>query len=429
MDLKTKTCLVVCSPLFISLAERLARDFKKTYLHIPVSGSFVTMNAGRVGTGLKGVEKVDSVFGAHFDKVDLFVFPDLGYNDLQVYIETLGKRVWGGRNGEELEVYREVCKKLMEQVGLPVAPWQMIKGIDALREHLKSTPDQHVKVDKWRGLTETFFSPSYDIVMPKLSKLEHDLGGFRDEAEFIVEDDLPDRVEVGLDAYCIDGQYPSKTLIGIEVKDLGYVAEFMEWASIPEPLRRWNEEMAPTFARYGYRGFLSNEIRIGEDQVPYMIDACCRAASPPSELYQEFYSNISEIIWEGADGNLIDPEPVAKFGAQVVLKSSWANGQWQAVEIPPEFEKNVKLFNCVCVEGKRYVLPLDEEMSEIGGVIGWGDTLEAALEMVRKAGEAVQGYGIKFSLGPVETAVEQMQELADLGLPVFSLESQSKAST
>lgn len=421
-----KTACIVCSPLFVSFAERLAQDFGKVYLHVPTSGSFVTMNQGLVGTGIPGVEKVDSIFGPHFAEVSIFIFPDVGHSALQIYLESIGKLVWGGRNGEELEQYREVCKALMEKEGLPVAPWQIVKGMTALRAHLKSHADQHIKINKWRGLTETFFAPNPEAVSAKLDDLQNDLGAFKEECEFMVEDDLPDKVEIGTDVYCIDGQYPSKTLIGIEVKDMGYCAEFVEWAKIPEPLRRWNETMAPYFAQYGYRGFLSNEIRIGEDKVPYQIDACCRAGSPPSELYQEFYLNLAEIIWEGANGNIVDPKPAGKFGAQIVLKSSWANGHLQNVIYPEKYAKNIKLFEYVVVDGKRYVLPLEKDITEIGAVVGWGDTMEEALEMVREAGESIEGYGIKFSLGPADQAVEEMNKLAEIGLPVFSLADSQK---
>ena len=420
-DLSQEVVCVVSSPLFCSLAERLGRAFKKCYLYVPVSGSFVTMNAGLVGTGMENVTKVDSVFGPHFKEITLWVFPDLGNAALQIYLEKLGKRVWGARNGEELEVYREVCKHQMEKLGLPVQPWLVITGIDNLRQHLKAHDNQHVKIDKWRGLTETFFSESYELVAPKLDDIAHLVGGFKDTVEFIVEDDLPDCVEVGLDCYVVDGQFPSKTLVGIEAKDCGYVAQFMDYASIPEPLRRWTDTMAPVLATYGSRGFLSNEVRIGEDKVPYMIDACMRAGSPPSELYQEFYTNLPEIIWEGAGGNLVDPEPAAKWGVQVVLKSSWAAGHWQPVSINPKWERNLKLFNCVVVNGQRFVVPLDEEMSEIGSVVGWGDTLEEAIAMVTAAGESVKGFGVKFSVGSMDDIQEQIAELERIGVSPFQI--------
>jgi hypothetical protein len=424
-DLKDKVAFVICSPLFVSLAERLGRDFGKVFLHVPTSGSFVTMNQGMVGTGLPNVEKVDSIFGPHLKEADIVIFPDIGFAPLQIELEEkYGKRVWGPRNGEELEQRRELCKQLMEKEGLPVAPWVQLKGMDALRKHLATHKDQHVKINRWRGLTETFFAPNSESVSAKLDDLQAELGAFKETCLFIVEDDLPDKVEIGTDVYCIDGQYPSKTLLGIEVKDLGYCAEFVDWNAIPEPLRRWNETMAPYFATYGYRGFLSCEIRIGEDKVPYQIDACTRAGSPPSELYQEFYLNLAEIVWEGADGNLVDPEPAGKFGAQIVLKSAWAgsgaNGKLQPVIYPEKFARNIKLFDYVVVNGERFVLPLEKDVTEIGAVVGWGDSMEEAIEMVKEAGESIEGYGIKFAIGPVENAMEEMEKLNEIGLKVFS---------
>lgn len=426
MDLKSKTVCVVANPLFVSLAERLTRDFGKVLLHVPFSGSFPLMNHGQVGYGLPGVELVDDVFGPHFDSVDLFVFPDLYRNALQIHLETLGKRVWGNRNAEELEVYRGLCKKLMQEKGLPVQPYVTVKGTDALREHLMRNEKQHVKIDRWRGVTETFFAPTYQIVEGKIDKLAADLGGFKDVLEFICEDDLPDRCEVGLDTYCIDGQYPDATLFGIEVKDCGYLGQMVKWADIPEPLRRWNEAFAPEFAKYGMRGSVSNEIRIGKDKEPFMVDATIRAPCPPSELWQEMFTNLAEIMWEGADGNLVEPIPAGKWGVEVILKSSWAENNWQEVNYPKEFSDQIKLFNCVVIDGRRFVVPQDDQMEEIGAVVGWGETMEEAMDHAKKAGEAVEGYGIKFSMGAADKAVEQIEELEELGMSPFTL-SQPKS--
>ena len=62
MKYPDKTILISTQPLFVSLAERLSRDFGRVLLHVPLAGSFPTMNSGMVGTGIHGVEKVDSVF-------------------------------------------------------------------------------------------------------------------------------------------------------------------------------------------------------------------------------------------------------------------------------------------------------------------------------------------------------------------------------
>ena len=423
-DLKELTALVCTHGLFVSQAARLARDLGKVYLYTPgaQATSFPAMNIGNIGYGLPGVERVDSIFGEHFDDVDLFVFPDIYFADEQEYLESIGKNVWGSRRGEELELYRELAKQEMERLGLPVQPWKKLTGIEALRSHLKANENQFVKINRWRGNFETFKSVNYELSEVKLDEIEHTLGGFKDIVEFVCEDELTDCVEAGLDIYCIDGKYPAATLVGIEVKDLGYVGQFKQWDAIPEPLRRWHEKMGPTLAKYNYRGWLSNEIRIGKDLEPYMIDATCRTPSPPGELLQEFHINFSEIIWEGAQGNVVDPKPAGKFGVQVLLKSAWAEKNWQPVEYPEEFAPQIKLFNAVDIDGKHYVVPQDEELQEIGAVIGWGDTLESAVDHMQEAADSIEGFGIQIPMGSIDKAKEQMEELAALGLPVFTLE-------
>lgn len=421
-DLSTKTVLVCASSLFANFSQRLARDFGKVYLCIPHAGAFPTMNKGMVGFGLDDIEIVHSVFGKHFDEVDLFCFPDLGNSALQVHLEGMGKRVFGNRNAEELEIYRELCKEVMAENGLPLQPWAVVKGVSKLREHLKAHKESHVKIDRWRGVTESFFSKSYDIIEPKINEVAAILGMFQDEIDFIVEDDLPDCVEVGTDAYVIDGKYPSKTLIGLEVKDLGYVGEMVKWDSIPDPIIRWNNAMAPILGEYGARGFISNEIRIGKDKVPYMIDATIRLPSPPSELYQELYTNISEIVWEGADGNMVDPVPAGKFGVELILKSDFAKTNFQRISFSDEWKDNIKLYNPVKIDGKLYCVPQDEDMGEVACVVGYGDKLEDAIAMAMEAADSVCGYGIKIPKGSIDSAKEGIEELEEYGISPFSVD-------
>lgn len=422
MKYPDKVAMICTHPIFASQAERLARDFGKVYLVIPwQSHSFPTLNAGRVGEGLKNVIKIDSIWGKELDEADIVIFPDIYFPSEQIRLEKMGKTVWGARNGEEIELWRDTCKQIMEGVGLPVQSWKSIKGISALKQHLKSHDNQHVKISKWRGSFETFKAESYDLVEAKLDEMAVKMGCFKELVDLIVEDDIPDAVEIGTDTYCIDGQYPSSTMVGIEVKDLGFCGEFVQWNSIPEPITRWNEAMAPVFARYGYRGWLSNEIRIGKDLVPYCIDPTCRSPSPPGELLQEFYANYAEIIWEGAHGRIVDPVPVARFGVQVIMKSDFAVEHSLQIDFDPEFGDQIKIYNPAAVDGHHFCVPQDEQMPECGAIIGWGDTLEEAIKHMEKAADSVKAYGIKIPRGSIKDAKEQMDELETLGVSPFTI--------
>ena len=137
---------------------------------------------------------------------------------------------------------------------------------------------------------------------------------------------------------------------------------------------------------------------------------------------------MAEIIYYGADGILVEPKPAGKFGVEVILKSAWAEKNWQQISFDPKYRNNIKLFNAVKVDDNYYIVPQDDEMIEIGAVVGWGDTLDDAIEMVKEAGDTIEGYGIKFNVGPVEMAKEQIAKIEDIGVSPFSIESQKEQS-
>lgn len=771
------TALVIDSGLFVETAVCLARTYKKVYYCTPggIQSAFPKLNDTQIGIGLENIEVVRDVFGPHFDEIDLFVFPDVYFGHLQLHLLSLGKVVWGARLAEELELSREGCKALMKQLGLPVGPYAIVKGMAGLREHLKAHENQYVKVNAFRGTFETFHATNYKAVEPKLDEVEYNLGAFKHIIEFIVEDELPDKCEIGTDGYTVDGKYPSKQLAGIEIKDLGFIGIFKDYASFPEPLTRWNKVMAPVFKEYGMRGFFSTECRIGKDHVPYMIDACfddqtevltdagwkffrncskmdmmatlntgtgeieyqrptrhvchdykgvmieitnpkksiecmvtpdhdvlrmdrhkkkmfkeeagkltdkgfiprtglwnsghneksfilpghhreweshcgrenkshvhrvhhqppkeipmdnwvafmawylaegstqkgttlisqtkypkvvanvieaagfeysydgrrfiitsfqlqnylkpfgtahqkripdyikngtretirlfldnyamadgsvgrgrkiyrttCQAvadelqelifkvgsvvninvcrqkgtkfvirkggkeytrnfdmfvleertnfldfwfetqkrksryikehdydgkvycatvpngtlyvrrngkpfwsgnclrqASPPGELYQEFYTNLADIIWQGANGALIDPKPIAKYGAEVLIHSSWADRNWQPIEFPAEYRRQIKLRNGTKINGRYYVIPQAVGLPEIGAVVGWGNTMEDAFNMCREIAETVEGYYITVPCEALDEAKEQVALTEKYGLKMF----------
>lgn len=420
-DVAQVTCMVIDCGLHPDFAVRLARDFAKVYYYTPASGgAFQTINAATIGKGLEGIEVVDTPFIEEFNQIDLFVVTDIHFGPLQVHLESLGKKVWGSRMGEELELERAGTKKAMQRVGLPVNKYKVVRGMDELRAHLKDKKDVHVKVSRYRGTFESFMVTNYKNVEPLLDSVEQDIGPLKNEIDFIVEDDLPDRIEIGIDAWTVDGLWPEKVLLGIEVKDAGYVGVFKPWADIPEPVRRWNEKMSPILAKYGYKGSISTENRIGKDLVPHMIDATCRLPSPPSELFAEFYLNISEIVWKAANGIMVLARPAAKFGVEAIIKSSWAvDKNWQPIDFPSQYRKRIKL-HCGCkIDGRYYIVPQTYQLEEIGAVVGWGDTIDDAIADVKKIADTIEGYGIKVHTDAFAEAQAEMDKCNEIGLKIF----------
>ena len=420
-DLKTKVALVVDNGLFVYIAQKIASQFGKVYYWTPWVSAFPKSNDLLIGAGLPEIERI-RWFWDYIDKVDVFIFPDVYFGDLQEQLRDMGKAVWGGFRGDELELNRNGTKKLLKQLGLPVGNYERVVGLEALREYLKEHEDVYVKVSTVRGDFETFHAPTYSLVEPKLDELESKLGAKKFIEEFIVEDNVEAVVEIGYDGWCIDGEFPSIGIQGYEIKDKGLLAAIKPYDELGEQVKMVNSKLSPILKNYGYRGFFSTELRITKGNVPYLIDPCMRCGSPPSELYQEMIGNLAEVIWAGAHGGLIAPEPVCKFGCEVMIHSSWADEHWQAIDFPESIRQFVKLRNLTRIRDRYYVVPQRVGLAEIGAVVGIGDTLKEAIDHAKENCEKIGGYYIECKLDSIDEAIEQIKAGQKIGINFASKE-------
>jgi len=236
------------------------------------------------------------------------------------------------------------------------------------------------------------------------------MGAFKKIAEFIVEDEIPDAVEIGYDGYSIGGQFARGAIVGVEIKDRAYLGRTMRYSSLPENVREVNDKLSPILKREGHRGFISTEIRETKDGRAYLIDPCQRAGSPPSELYQNLIGNLGEVIWYGAQGLMIEPEYTDKWGAEVLLISEWADTHWQHVKFPEEFADNIKLRNFCVIDGETFVIPQNAGAPEIGAVVATGPTAAAAIKECKRIAEMVDGYSIEKPIEALDKAKEELDK-------------------
>ena len=410
MNYKDKVCCVVDSGLFVELAVTLAKSFKKVYYFADWVSGFPKSNSILVGKGIPGVERIESIW-PHLEEIQLFVFPDVYSGRLQVQLEMMGKRVWGSRLGEDLELERVKSKEHMKRIGIDIGAYKSIRGIDALRDYLKKNKDQWVKISKWRGDFETFHSKDYTNIEPRLDALEHTLGARKKTTEFVVEEAINDAIEIGYDGYTVDGKFPKGGTFGVEIKDKGFVMKKASWDEMPKAVTETNDKLSKTLASYRYRGFFSSEIRLTPQGKAYMIDPCARMGSPPGELFQIMFKNLPDILWNGAEGKLVEPEMAAPWGAELLLHSPWADKNWQAVQFPPKYRDNLKFRNLTIMDGKYYIVPHEQGLPEIGAVVALGQTMNEAIDNCKKIASEVQGYYIDLYPDSLDEAKDVFEEL------------------
>lgn len=411
-DLTTKTILVRDYGLFASWAVKLTEYFGRVLYYCPYKSAFPRSQQFVIGTGMPGVERLTDFWDVvRNGEVDIFFFPDVYDGDLQLHLVDLGYPVWGARKAEQLELMRWQTKMFLKKdLKMPVQPVERIIGIDNLRYFLMENENKYVKISMLRGDFETFRHDTYDLSKPLLDDVEQKLGPYGESKEFIVEDAIDDAVEVGYDGFTIDGQFPDPGMFGYEIKDVSYVGVIRPYRQLPQQVRETNEKLAPVFESYNYRGFWSSELRVVKDGTAFLTDPCCRAGSPPSELYQEMFQNWGEIIWAGAHGDLVAPKPAGKYGVEVLIHSQWADQHWQAIYDDPKIRKWLKLRNLCQTNSTLYVAPQVVGLPEIGAVVAVDDSLLGAIKKVVGYCEHIRGYSTDLNLDRIGEALDTIKQ-------------------
>lgn len=399
------TVMVLECGLFQSVAHVLTSQFKRVLYYRDANQSFPTANDLAIGTGYS-FERVTSIW-EHYEEVDIWIFPDIGYGDFQEWLKKQGKATFGSGVAGEFEQYRVEAKGILKECGLPVNAFEVVIGMDALREYLQKHEDVFVKLSLARGVTESFHSENYELVKVKLDEIEFKLGGVADEQEWIIEKPIKAIGEIGYDGITIKGQFWKMGIAGVEKKDCGYFCAVKPYEQLPKSLKVTNTKLSPQFEEWDYCGWWSTEMR-GE----YLIDPTCRMASPAGESYLTLITNWGEIIEAGSRGELVEPKWAGKYAAQVMLVCQDAKTQWVPVQIDEAVRPHVFLYHSMRKpDGTEYVVPTDAKMAEIGNCVGIGNTPEEAIIMCQKVCAGVKAYGLKNESAVLDEARKELAKL------------------
>jgi len=411
----------------VDLARILSKTVPKVFYYKGwKQGGFPLPNIHLVGTGIPGIIRVDDFEKLkNTENIDLYIFTDIYHASLQEELQARGKRVIGARDADRFEIYRDEARKLLETLGLPVNPeYAEMRGMTALREYLKTHKNQYVKINKHRGLMETFKSIDYEIVELYLDKLEYQLGSAKEEKLFMVEGKFPpEMVEVGMDIYTTDGKIPELACTGIEAKDCGYICTVKPYKDYPECIRLVIDKLLPVFGEMGYRGAFSYEAKVGKELKPYTLDFTSRFGQPPAPIQWFMFKNLAKMLYDIADGIPTSPEIDKKFGMEVIVKSPYAAEETLAVRIPKEVRDHVFLSNYRMVDGKEdmyYVIPQPEKIEEIGSVVATGDTIEECKKKIQEVCDQIEAFQIEFSIDSIENIEHEIEKLDEFGINFYN---------
>lgn len=405
------TACVVDYGSFFTLADKLGETYKRVLYYSPFEREFQDVKYCVIGTGFANVERCDDFMDpATLAQIDLFIFPDIAWGGLQKYLRSLGKAVWGGMGASDLELYRTRFLKTIEELGMPVAPSKTVKGLLALRDHLSTVEDKWIKVNRFRANMETWHHLDMEHSLPMLNSLAVDFGGVSEKVVFVVQDPIPNAQEVGYDGFSVDGKFPKRSFQGYEKKNELYLGSWLDEVDMPDPVTMVNEALSPLLAKIGYRNFLATEIR--DD---YFIDPTMRMAGQTQEHLLETMTNLAEVIWAGANGELVEPEFSHKFAAEATLHYTPGTDDWMVMRVPDELRKWVKPYHCCEVDGAWHFPP--HMSDEVGVVLGLGNTVEEAIDSLKEHLAGLEREPVTARIEGFADLIKEIKKAQAAGMP------------
>lgn len=423
-EISEVTACVIDHSLNVGLAVELAsrNKFKRVLYHNAAwIEAFPKLNKGCIGDGYEGVEITDDYWAMKND-INLFIFPDLYHAGEQLELESQGKLVWGSRNGDKTEMYRQRFIEALAHVGLEVPPHTIKRGLSALRDFLYDKEDKWIKISKWRGTLETTHWRNWDHDESLLDWWAILFGPLKETINFLVFDAIETEIEIGADTYCIDGEYPDLMVEGIEYKDQCYFGTVKKRPEMPDQLQAVLEAFASELALVHYRNLISCEVRIKGEHF-YFTDPTRRFPCPAGNSQLKLYRNLCEIIFHGAAGELVQPEMSGQFAAECVMVAKGSKKLWSEIKFPPELMESVVCAGSCFVSEKICTPPDDSDDDGIGWLVNVGDTAKETLQgILEKAKELPDGVTANTEdlvqvLKEIETAEEEGVGFTEEKLP------------
>jgi hypothetical protein len=416
MDINRMKLLVVDYGSQLKFAERMAESFDTVFYFNPnVWDGFQTVRDMEVGQGVKGIIKIKE-WTSVVDIINCAAFTDCYEPEFQKYLRDLGIPVFGSGFSAELETDRGYLKDVIKQIGLPIGKFEIAKGIDYLEYLLKEKENVFIKSNH-RGDHETEKWKNYKLSKGSLRRMRKEMGIFGLNETYIVEEKLDSIGEIGIDTFCVDGNYPQNVLAGIEVKDAGYIGCFMSYYDLPKQLKKVSDAFAPIFRDLGYRGSHSNEVIIGKDLEGYVIDLTQRMPQPPNDAILNAVSNYAECVSLVANGIVPIVRNDYKYVCQFILKSDIAKIDDTPIIVPDQYKKFVSVKNLyVDNEGTWYYTKRGMAMCEIGSVSAYGDTLKQAIEMAKEISDSIEAEDAHVELSSIDSGLDSIKKLNKAGI-------------
>jgi hypothetical protein len=419
-DYTSKTVIVRDGDgLFFNLAVAMSKHFGRVLYTTQTDEEYPDLTEHCLGDGFENIERCDNYL-SYADEIDLFLFPGCGFFGEQELLRKMGKRVFGSGRGSEIEAYRTRFYKLLEQFGLDVPEYVVIRGVTALAKHLRPLENKWLKMNRFRRNFETCHWRSWAENYAMLDRLAVIFGPLKELVTFIVQDAIDDCLEIGGDFICINGRFLDYGISGIEVKNKAHAATLKPYSELPEEIRTVIEPFQQTLADAGYRNFLSTEQRCKE-KLNCWTDFTGRLGFPSGNNQIRLYQNLPDLLWHGAEGEIVPVEFDETCAVEILFDACGKEMDWTSVKLPKEAVDFVNI-NAQCeVDGVLWSPPAGHNcdgVKTLGSISGTGHTLKEAVENAIEVCDMLSDLPIRILKDGVADLLKDTAEAQEEGIEV-----------
>ena len=402
-----KKYLVLDDGTLPELALGLTKDGNEVKYYTNYPSTAPEFHEYAAGMGFEGMEKIKYFFD-HVESADCIANFDVGLNDQIAFLRKMypNKSIFGSGNGCKLEDSRWGFKKILKSVGLQVGKAERVMGITALVNCLKDKKDVFVKIDVFRGLVESFYAKDFKSVELLITQIAQKLGPFKDTFQFIVEESIPAKSEIGYDGFFNGEDYVYPCLTGIEMSKNGYIAKVTD--EMVSPIKASMDALKPVLQQVDWRGCISTEERIVSQKEHYIIDICARSPSPLGVLYPQFILNWPEVVYKIGLKQEVRLDIAHKYVGTFALTSHHAENEWLELNIDEKDRGNVKLLMAAKNNGRYYAVPGEKKVIVL---IAGGGTVDQVITTLKKYAKKVSAYGLHSD--EIESIDKIHQEIAN----------------
>lgn len=413
---------IVCidNGLYCAPCEDLSDGGKnEVYFYTPWAQPFPSVNDYQKGYGYGNLKKELWPF-YRIPDADMVVNFDVSNNDLIDFLRKQfpSKSIFGAGRGEKLEHDRVFLKEWLKTKGMPVGPYEVIKGFSNLVKYLKTSKGtKWIKTNIFRGDMETFRYNTWDDDKYYLDEIAVILGLLKENYTFVIEEDIEAVVQSGSDNFFTGGNFVPFSW-GFEIdKNLCVNKVINDIDEMPQELLGNLEALRPLMERMDYRGPVSTEERITVDHDSYLMDFTARLPAPMGQMYSVFIKNWAEVVYKIGKNEMPEIDCDHDYIGSYALMSEHARNNNVKVMVDPKHLKDVRFQMvaqnsdgyfalkgnegiCVLIAGGKNpqeVLDKLKEAKKYVDAMSLDDTgLHAIDHHFEEAHEAVKSLGIKF---------------------------------